>query len=99
MVGEIFPPDVKGLASSICGAFNWTLAFVITKTFTNIRDAIGIGETFWLFSAFSIVGTLFVFFVVPETKGKSLADIQKMLAGEKPIDNDSNDRGVIDAKL
>ncbi|XP_037031895.1 facilitated trehalose transporter Tret1-like isoform X2 [Bradysia coprophila] len=99
MVGEIFPADVKGLASSICGAFNWALAFVITKTFTNIREAIGIGETFWLFSAFSVVGTVFVFFVVPETKGKSLSDIQKMLAGEKPINNDSDNHGVMDAKL
>ncbi len=99
MVGEIFPADVKGFASSISGAFNWILAFIITKTFTNIRDAIGLGETFWLFSAFSVVGTVFVFFVVPETKGKSLSDIQKMLAGEKPINNDSNNHGIMDAKL
>lgn len=98
MVGEIFPADVKGFASSICGSFNWILAFIITKTFTNLRMAIGIGQTFWLFSAFSVVGTIFVFFVVPETKGKSLSDIQKMLAGEKPMNNDS-DNGVMDAKL
>lgn len=90
MVGELFAPDVKGFAASLAGAFNWILAFIITKTFTNIREAIGIGETFWLFSAFSIVGTVFVFFVVPETKGKSLSDIQKMLAGEKEINNETH---------
>lgn len=98
MIGEIFPADVKGFASSICGSFNWIMAFIITKTFTNILSAIGIGQTFWLFSGFSILGTIFVFFVVPETKGKSLSEIQKMLAGEKPINNDS-DNGVMDAKL
>lgn len=98
MVGELFAPDVKGLAASIAGAFNWLLAFVITKTFSDLRGAIGIGETFWLFSGFSILGTIFVFFVVPETKGKSLTEIQKMLAGEKLIDN--SDNGVItEAKL
>lgn len=58
-------------------------AFVITKTFTNLKSLLGDGQTFWLFSGLSILGTVFVFFVVPETKGKSLNDIQKMLAGEK----------------
>jgi MFS family permease len=83
MVGELFASDVKSVAGPIAGTLNWLLAFIVTKTFINLRDAMGIGPTFWLFSAISIVGVFFVFFIVPETKGKSLADIQKMLAGEK----------------
>lgn len=75
MLGELFAADIKGIAGSAAGTFNWILAFVVTKTFSNILTAIGIGPTFWLLSVFSVLGTVFVFFVVPETKGKSLLEI------------------------
>lgn len=71
--------------------FSIFLAFVITKTFTNLKDLLGDGPTFWLFSGLSILGTVFVFFVVPETKGKSLNEIQQMLSGEKDT-NSSEDK-------
>lgn len=65
-------------------------AFVITKTFGNLQTLLGQGETFWLFSGLSIVGTVFVFFVVPETKGKSLSEIQKMLGDD--VANDTEEK-------
>ncbi len=90
MVGELFAADIKGIGGSAAGAFSWIFAFVVTKTFSNIQTAIGIGPTFFLLSGFSILGTVFVFFVVPETKGKSLAEIQTMLAGNSPaMDRDT----------
>lgn len=98
MIGEIFAPEVKGLAGSAAGSFNWILAFLITKTFTTMRADLGTGGTFWLFSGFSIVGTIFVYFAIPETKGKTLSEIQKMLAGEKEMKTD-NFNGTVDAKL
>lgn len=79
MVGELFAPDIKGVAGSFAGTFNWLLAFIVTLTFTDLRQAVGSGETFWIFSGITVVGTLFVFFIVPETKGKTLAEIQVML--------------------
>lgn len=79
MMGELFAPDIKGFSASLAGTFNWLLAFVVTKTFSNLVAAIKIGPTFWLFSALTIVGVVFVFFFVPETKGKSLPEIQFML--------------------
>lgn len=84
MIGELFANDIKGIGGSIAGAFCWIFAFGVTKTFSDVQLAIGIGPTFWLLSGFSILGTVFVFFVVPETKGKSLSEIQTMLAGETP---------------
>lgn len=79
MLGELFAPDVKGFAGSLSATSNWTLAFIVTKTFNNLRDALGIGSTFWLFTGLSLAGIVFIFLAVPETKGKSLASIQKML--------------------
>lgn len=73
--------------SPFIGAINWTFAFIITLTFSPIADIITIGPTFWIFSGVSFVGILFTFFVIPETKGKSMAEIQKMLAGNKNVDD------------
>lgn len=56
---------------------------MITKTFVDIVGALGRGGAFWLFSGLSVVGTIFVFFIVPETKGKSLNEIQVILGGDK----------------
>lgn len=89
MVGELFAADIKGVGGSAAGASSWIFAFIVTKTFSNIQTAIGIGPTFWLLSGFSILGTVFVFFVVPETKGKSLSEIQRMLEGNASPDTDA----------
>ncbi|XP_055908065.1 facilitated trehalose transporter Tret1 isoform X2 [Eupeodes corollae] len=82
MMGELFASDIKGVAGSIAGTTNWVLAFIVTKAFLSLKDAIGSGETFWLFSGITFVGFIFVYFFVPETKGKSLNEIQKLLEGQ-----------------
>nr|CAD7588282.1 unnamed protein product [Timema genevievae] len=84
MVGELFPNQIKGTASSIACLLNWFLSFLVTKFFSDMVTAFGIYTTFWIFSAISCLGTIFVFFIVPETKGKSLEEIQKELGGESP---------------
>jgi Sugar (and other) transporter len=79
LLGESFDINYGNISYS----FDFfSVAFVITKTFTNLNELLGQGQTFWLFSGLSILGTVFVFFIVPETKGKSLNEIQKMLSGE-----------------
>ena len=88
MLSEVLSKEINPVISPICGAFKWGLAFLITLTFSSISEAIGIGQTFWIFAGISLVGVFFTFFVIPETKGKSLAEIQRMLSGEKQIDQD-----------
>lgn len=78
-MGEIFSSDIKGLASSLTGTLNWTLAFVVTMIYPPLKASIGPDSCFIIFTVISIIGTLFSAFVVPETKGKSLAEIQKIL--------------------
>jgi len=84
MMGELFATDIKGFAGSLAGTSNWLLAFVVTKTFVNLNNSLGIGGTFWLFAGLTVLGVIFVFFAVPETKGKSLTEIQQELAGNRP---------------
>lgn len=87
MLGEVYSSEMKPVASPLSGAFNWFLAFLITYFFQGLSDAIGKGETFWLFAVISVIGLCFVLLIVPETKGKSLAEIQVMLSGGKSVEN------------
>lgn len=81
MIGELFPNKLKGVAGSVSAAFNWTLAFTVTKLFQNMVNVFGSGLTFGLFGIICGLGTLFVLFMVPETKGKDISEVQKILAG------------------
>lgn len=82
IMGELFAADVKGVASAIAVMFNWTLVFIITKTFGMMKESWGSGPTFYFFALFMVVGTIFTFIKVPETKGKTNAQIQAILAGK-----------------
>lgn len=63
---------------------NWFFVFLVTKLFTSLVDAIHIYNTFWLFTMFSVFGTFFVLFAVPETKGKTMDEIQVLLGADHP---------------
>lgn len=76
MMGEIFAPEVKGIAASSACLFNWLMAFIVTKFYDDLNKAVNIAGTFWIFSAICAIGIFFVFFLVPETKGKTLQQIQ-----------------------
>ncbi|XP_008560800.1 facilitated trehalose transporter Tret1 isoform X1 [Microplitis demolitor] len=84
MMGEIFDSQVKSIAGSSACLFNWLMAFIVTKFFSDIQDALGTDMTFWIFSIICAVAVAFVFFIVPETKGKTLEQIQIELGGGNP---------------
>lgn len=79
------------MASSAAGTFNWLLAFIVTKFYLDIQTALGGDVTFYIFGGISLAGGIFVLFFVPETKGKTLDEIQRELSGEKAL---STKKGV-----
>lgn len=79
---ELFPAEVKSMASSAAGTFNWLLAFIVTLVYKDLKNAIGGDTVFYIFGCISFVGVAFVWFFVPETKGKTLDEIQRELNGE-----------------
>uniref|UniRef100_A0A182P8W6 Facilitated trehalose transporter Tret1 n=1 Tax=Anopheles epiroticus TaxID=199890 RepID=A0A182P8W6_9DIPT len=83
MMGELCAPDIKGLASALAVMFNWTLVFLVTKSFGTMQELLGSDWTFWFFGAWMMVCTVYVFIKVPETKGKTNAQIQAILGGKK----------------
>lgn len=81
MLGEILPSKIRGTAASVATGFNWTCTFIVTKTFHNIKDSLHMYGALWLFAVICLIGLFFVIFCVPETRGKSLEDIERKLTG------------------
>jgi len=77
VITEIFPGRIRGRAVSVCTAFNWLSAYVVSQGFLSMVDAAGSSLTFGLFALFCVIGWVWIFFRVPETKGRSLEDIQQ----------------------
>jgi facilitated trehalose transporter len=83
MMGEILPAKIRGPAASVSTGFNWTCTCIVTTTFPLFKDIIGAYGAFWSFGAITVLGLVFTILVVPETKGQSLEDIERKLAGVK----------------
>ncbi|KAM5145476.1 solute carrier family 2, facilitated glucose transporter member 8 [Mantella aurantiaca] len=76
VMSEIFPLRARGVASGVCVITNWGCAFLVTKEFQHMMDSLTSYGTFWLFAAFCALNVLFTVLCVPETKGKSLEQIE-----------------------
>ena len=84
--GELFSPDVRGLGTTFTYIVFDGISFLVKLQFYAVVHTIGISGTFFLFSALCIIGTGIVFYIAPETRGKSLEEIQKILETRKKID-------------
>ncbi|XP_052842873.1 facilitated trehalose transporter Tret1-2 homolog [Drosophila gunungcola] len=82
MMAELFAEDVKAIAGSIAGTTNWLAAFVVTLLFPVLNEQIGATACFGIFFGFAVAAFLFVLFLIPETKGRTINEIQAKL-GEK----------------
>ncbi|XP_033214580.1 facilitated trehalose transporter Tret1-like isoform X2 [Belonocnema kinseyi] len=79
MLGELFSTNVKGIAVCLANLWSCLLAFVVSKLFQVVSDASGIDVSFAWFALTCFFGIAFIAIYVPETKGKSLAEIQDEL--------------------
>jgi sugar porter (SP) family MFS transporter len=78
VINEIYPSTVRGRGVAVATAANWGAAWLVTQFFLSLTEWIGEVGTFYLFAAMCVVGFAFVWFLLPETKGKTLAEIQQM---------------------
>jgi sugar porter (SP) family MFS transporter len=77
---EIFPLRIRGSAMSISLFFNWGTNFLVSLTFPILLNNIGGSNTFWLFGILCLLFIIFTYFLLPETKGRNLEDIEKQFA-------------------
>ncbi len=82
LITELFPNSVRATAVSISVAALWVSSFVLTYTFPFFSDAFGTSRVFLLYGGICLLGLIFVYFCVPETKGQSLEQIQATELGK-----------------
>ncbi len=79
LISEIFPNRIRGAAVSVAVSSLWIACFILTYTFPVLDRALGPADTFWLYSAICAAGFVFILLRVPETKGKTLEQIEMEL--------------------
>ena len=83
ILSEIFPNRIRGAAMAIATTSLWIASFVLTYTFPLLNKALNASGTFWLYSFICISGFLFILKRLPETKEKSLEEIENNLNQKK----------------
>ncbi len=79
LLSEIFPNKVRGVAMAVCTFALWTGCFTLTYSFPLLNASLGSYGTFWLYSGICLAGLLYFIKKLPETKGKTLEQIEKEL--------------------
>jgi len=79
LIAEIFPNRIRGAAVSVAVSSLWIACFILTYTFPLLNDSLGAAKTFWLYAGICAAGFVFILQRVPETKGKSLEQIEREL--------------------
>ena len=79
VLSEIFPNRLRGTAMSVATLSLWVACFVLVQTFPTLNDKLGTYGIFWVYSFICLLGFLFIRKKLPETKGKSLEEIENEL--------------------
>jgi SP family sugar porter-like MFS transporter len=81
VLSEIFPNRIRGAAMAVATVALWIASFILTYTFPLLNSALGASGTFWLYGIISVLGFVFIYKKLPETKGKSLEEIEEEIVG------------------
>ncbi|XP_063051401.1 solute carrier family 2, facilitated glucose transporter member 6 [Engraulis encrasicolus] len=76
LMSEVLPLGARGIASGLCVVVSWLTSFVLTKVFMHVVEALGLFAPFLFFSVVCVVNIIFTGVCVPETKGRSLEEIE-----------------------
>ncbi len=83
VLSEIFPNRIRGAAMAVATVSLWLACFLLTYTFPLLNNAMGASGTFWLYGIICLVGLVYIYKNLPETKGKTLEEIEKELISLK----------------
>lgn len=76
MLGELLPARVRGVAGGLTFMVFHALLFGTAKLFPLAKDSVGVHGIFWIFGGSSLVASMFLYLVLPETKGVTLGQIE-----------------------
>jgi len=95
IMGEIFPGRVRTILGPAVSSFNLLCTFTVVRSFPAMTAGIGKYGAFWLFMCCTVAGMIFIFFLLPETKGRPLEEIERIFKGEKVLDPAKSSVAVI----
>jgi len=82
LIAELFPNRVRAVTVAVCTFALWTASFTLTYTFPLLNTALGSYGTFWIYAGVCAAGFIFFSLRLPETKGKSLEELEKELVAD-----------------
>jgi sugar porter (SP) family MFS transporter len=82
MISEIFPLSLRSKAMAVCTACNWIANFLVSYFFLQLIGVAGRPATFWIYAGLGVLAVAFFAVRVPETKDRSLEQIERDIAGE-----------------
>ena len=77
LISEVYPLKVRNSAEGLAATFNWVSNLLVSLTFLSLLHALGATATFWLYGLFAIAAWIFSYRFVPETKGRTLEEIER----------------------
>ncbi len=80
MLGELLPSRAAGAAGALASVVNWSLAFLVTVCFNGMTSAMGNHGAYWTFAGFCAASALVTYRFLPETRGKTLREVQEHFA-------------------
>ncbi|MPM34971.1 Arabinose-proton symporter [bioreactor metagenome] len=83
VISEIFPTRIRAKGMAVSTFALWSASFVLTYTFPLLNRSLGAYGTFWLYGFICIAGFLFIKINLPETKGKTLEEIEEIITNNK----------------
>jgi sugar porter (SP) family MFS transporter len=84
LIAEIYPLKVRALAEGTAAAFNWGSNLIVSLTFLTLLEKLGASSTFALYALASVGSWLFSYYFVPETKGRTLEQIEAFWRAGRP---------------
>ncbi len=78
LIAEVFPNTIRGAAVAIAVAFQWIFNWIVSTSFVPMANSLGYWFTYGLYGVICILAAIFVWKLVPETKGKTLEDMTKL---------------------
>jgi sugar porter (SP) family MFS transporter len=79
LISEIYSQRIRGMAMGVATMTNWSFNLLVALTFLVLVENLGPSNTFWLYAVVSIASFAFSYYLVPETKGRTLEEIADMV--------------------
>jgi MFS family permease len=76
LISEIYPLRIRSSTEGLSAAFNWGSNLLVSLTFLTLVQGLGASRTFWLYGLLAVGAWIFSYYLVPETKGRTLEEIE-----------------------